>query len=52
MSDLPGEEVGETTESPVGSEARDRSTTVIAVLALLIALGHVVYAFVRDHVLN
>jgi hypothetical protein len=52
MSDSPGEEIEKTMDGPVKSAARGRATTVIAVLALLVAIGHVVYDLVRDHVLD
>ena len=34
------------------SERRQKRTLYIAVLALAIAIGHVVYAIIRDHVFN
>ncbi len=52
MSDSPGEELQETIGGPANIAARGRSTTAIAVLALLVSIGHVVYALVRDHVLD
>ena len=55
MSDSPNQVPEETTAVAVRSPAGGRSTTVIAViavLALLIAIGHVIYALVRDHVIN
>ncbi len=34
------------------SERREKRTLYIAVLALAIAIGHVVYAIIRDHVFD
>jgi len=34
------------------SPLRQRWTLYVAVLALAIAIGHVVYAFIRDHVVD
>ena len=35
-----------------GSPHRQSWTVYVAVLALAIAIGHVVYAFIRDHVVD
>ena len=35
-----------------GSPHRQSWTLYVAVLALAIAIGHVVYAFIRDHVVD
>ena len=39
-------------EDAAGAARRQRWTLYVAVLALAIAIGHVVYAFIRDHVVD
>ena len=37
-------------ENPACARRRQRWTLYVAVFALAVAIGHVVYAFIRDHV--